>query len=154
MTDQLALFAPGFNGGDVPSIDERRRAATGADQAMLTARFDLWWKHWPPGRSRGDRQTALRAWRKAVKAGVPITELDRQQEHYLAARRLYRSLHSAEAPLMHGSTFLNSKRVQWDEPWSEQDVRAYWPPPRGWDAKETGAERMRRVMAQMGGGHG
>jgi hypothetical protein len=151
MTDQLALFAPGL-AGDLTSITERRRTVAGADSQMIAARFELWWRQWPSGRTRGNKQIALRAWRKLIRDGVPIGELDRQLEHFLAARRVYRQIHDTEAPLMNGSTFLNSKRVQWDEAWTSEDVSRYWPPPGGWNVKEDGAARMRRILASVDGG--
>ena len=135
---------PGTLFDDKPTARTERLTAHERRSQTVEASFAPWWESYPSGKSRGQRGQALKAWRRVVtdkgrdRNGDPITSADlhRRLANYRAARALYHD-HWAEhgvearAPLMNGSTFINSKSSLWADEWTLDDVAGYWPPPRG-----------------------
>jgi hypothetical protein len=114
------------------------RNPTASTDKAIAALFEVWWPKYPSGAHRGPAASALRAFRKAIKAGASIRELEIQLAHYVAARALYRGIWSVEPTLMLGSSFLNGKRELWADEWGEAEL-TYWPAPVG---QEWGAPRI------------
>ena len=112
------------------TADERKRRADPEGDARAVV-FDEWYRRYPSGR-KGSKPAALRAFRRALREGATMSDLDRQLGHYEAARVAYRARWSVDAPLMNASTFLNGKRALWDTEWGPDDL-PYWPAPAGWE---------------------
>lgn len=124
----------------------RRRVKADRDQAssMVVVAGETFWEDWPSGKGRGQKAIFLDAWCKRLAAGVdrnnrPITisEYMTRRDHYRDARARYCRFWKdrgveAHAPMLNGSTFVNSKSHLWAEEWDDEDIR-YWPPPRGYD---------------------
>jgi hypothetical protein len=142
------LFTPGSPNGGATHPNEMRRKVNGSDADLIEAKFDRWWSDYPSGRQRGSRVAALKAWRRALKAGVSIKALEFQLGHYLDARQRYTDVWFQPPVLMHGSTWINGRRDEWAEPWTDDDLQ-FWPPPPGesWDVPPSAVTTRDEVRA-------
>ena len=136
-TEQPSLFTPESAGASSPT--EKKRATKGnAPSAAAAGELESFLRSWPAKRAqRGSKPAALKAWQKRRTMGYTPDEIARQAERYHAARQIYADRWGHEPQIMNVSTFLNSKFDLFDEPWTTEDAKRYWPAPDGqsWDQK-------------------
>lgn len=117
------LFDQGTVGGDVThasKIDPK--------SDFVAEMFERWWSSYPSQSSRGSKQAALRAWRKAMKrSGVTSQVMFARLVNYTLARQTFRDEHRQWPPLMNASTFINSKSEMFDVEWPLEECTGYWP---------------------------
>ena len=134
----------------------RKRSAENIPD-VTRAQFATWYEHEYPGSKRNNRQTALRAWARAMDAGVSVLEITVQTRHYVAALKLWaQSWPDHPRAPMSASSFiggrdpLDGKRLRWSEPWDQADCENYWPAPDGYrwsDAQRQAGPSFAEMMA-------
>lgn len=102
-------------------VSRRRKPST----SLADAEFESFWTRYPNiGGNKGSKSKAKRAFDKA--SGLdPMAAIDRQLLNYIDARDRFRQQWGEPAPLIHGSVWLNSRREDFNDRWSDEDLE-FW----------------------------
>lgn len=139
-----------FERSGSPTAAELRRANSNPG---ITDAFERWWNDYPTGK-RGSKAKAHDAYRRAIGRGITATMFTDHLANYADARSRYRDHFHEWPPLLHGSTFVNSRHPDWDHEWTDEEIADAWPAPPGrtWakpEPRETPTEVRARILGSV-----
>lgn len=114
---------------------ERRNAKKAAESnPLIDAQFERWWKL---NEFAGSKAKAKAKFSRLItREHESVAVLDAQADNYRAALALFESLHGDRPPTLHGTTFLNTQRHDFDAPLTDAEVSTRWPVKRKAETKK------------------